>query len=269
MFIRKGKVRTKAEDLFNQAIHAFDANNLDSAYRLFQESRDQFTKLKEEGKEEAEFCSAYVLMLEGFFHREKALEKQESQANDHRSIYTEFIESMKSFGQAFVSFSSLGQAVLAQKVRSEQARSQVEFAKAKGIEGDFNESARLFESAGAVFQMAGYEKEAASARARSYVQRAAQVQDNFEKAKFLKQAVEQFKKAQEITPRIEAHALFYEGMAMTEVNVRQAIQLLARAADKYEQAGATDRVRRVREILEDLVQQVRDRPSDYGVSHRY
>ncbi|MHA2365072.1 MAG: hypothetical protein ACXAC7_14030 [Candidatus Hodarchaeales archaeon] len=254
MFFRKGKIKEKAELLLSDGREILNSgNNLPKAYELINEAETLFRKLKDEGKKQAQTCQAFLLMIEGYRYKDKE----------------QFIDSMKSFGKANVQFTAVSEKELALKVREEQARAQVDFAKAKAIEGDFEEASRLFESAGAVFQMAGMVKEAASARARSFVQRAARVDDDFEKARFLKKAVEQFREARESQIMVEAHALFYEGRALTRVNIRESIQCLVRAADKYEAAGATARVQRVRQIIQELTEEVKQRPSEYGVSYRY
>lgn len=253
MFSRKSKTIAKADETFLKAKKAFVNNNLDLSSELFNESMILFNKVKEERRKEGQICKAYILTLEGF--KLKTDQK--------------FVDSMKNFGQAFVLFSSENEKDLATIVRGEQAKAQIEFAKIKGQEGDFDEAARLFDSAGAVFEMAGLNKEAAGARARSFVQRAAQVDDDFQKANFLKQAVEQFKKAHETQAIVEAHALFYEGRALQSVNIRDALECLIRASDKYDQAGAKDRVKRVQQIIQELSEKVKSRPSDYGVNFKY
>ena len=253
LFSRKSKIIQKADDLFIKAKEAFVNDKLEESYELFNASMELFNKVKEQRRKEAQICKGYMLTLEGF-----KLKTQQK-----------FIDSMKSFGQAFVLFSSENEKELAKIVRGEQAKAQIEFAKIKGQEGDFDEAARLFDSAGAVFEMAGLDKEAAGARARSYVQRAAQVDDDFQKANFLKQAVEHFKKARENQTIVEAHALFYEGRALQAVNVRDALECLIRASDKYEQAGAKDRVKRVQQIVQELSEKIKSRPSDYGVNFKY
>ena len=253
MFSRKSKNIQKADETFLKAKEAFVNNYLEESYDLFNASMQLFLKVKEERRKEAQICKGYMLTLEGF--KLKSNQK--------------FIDSMKSFGQAFVLFSSENEKDLATIVRGEQAKAQIEFAKIKGQEGDFEEAARLFDSAGAVFEMAGLSKEASGARARSFVQRAALVDDDFQKANFLKQAVEHFKKARESQAIVEAHALFYEGRALQAVNVRDALECLIRASDKYEQAGAKDRVKRVQQIIQELSEKVKTRPSDYGVNFKY
>jgi tetratricopeptide (TPR) repeat protein len=253
LFSRKSKTIERADETFLKAKEAFINNNLQLSFELFSSSMELFNKVKEERRKESQICKGYMLTLDGF--RLKSDLK--------------FIDSMKAFGQAFVLFSSENEKDLATIVRGEQAKAQIEFAKIKGQEGDFEEAARLFDSAGAVFEMAGLSKEAAGARARSYVQRAAQVDDDFQKANFLKQAVEQFKKARENQAIVEAHALFYEGRALQAVNVRDALECLIRASDKYDQAGAKDRVKRVQQIIQELSEKVKSRPSDYGVNFKY
>lgn len=253
MFSRKSKTIEKADNTFLKAKEAFINNNLEISFDLFKESLVLFNKVKEERRKEGQICQGYILTLEGF--------KLKSEQK--------FVESMKSFGQAYVLFSSENEKDLATIVRGEQAKAQLEFANIKGQEGDFDEASRLYDSAGAVFEMAGLSKDAASARARSFVQRAAQVDDNFQKANFLKQAVEQFKKAHESQPRVEANALFYEGMALQAVNVRDALECLIRASDKYQQANDMKRVKRVQQIIQELTEKIKTRPSDYGVNFKY
>ena len=253
MFSRKSKTIQKADETFIKAKEAFINNNLEESYELFNASMELFNKVKEERRKEAQICKGYMLTLEGF----KVKNQQK------------FIDSMKLFGQAFVLFSSENEKDLATIVRGEQAKAQIEFAKIKGQEGDFEEAARLFDSAGAVFEMAGLIKEAAGARARSFVQRAAQEDNDFQKADYLNQAVENFKKAHESQPIVEAHALFYKGRALQNVNVRDALECFIRASDKYQQAGAKDRVQRVQQIVQELSEKVKARPSDYGVNFKY
>lgn len=253
MFSRKKKTLQKADDLFIQAKQAFIKNNLEKSFELFEESLKLFNKVKDDRRKEGQLCKGYILTLEGF--KAKSNKK--------------WLESMKSFGKAFVLFTTEGEKDLSLIVRSEQAKAQIDFAKIRGQEGDFEEAARLFESAGAVFEMADFHKEAASARARSFVQRAAMVDDDFQKSGFLKQAVEQFKKARENQIIVEAHALFYEGRALKTVNVRDALECMTRAAEKYQQAGAKNRVNRVKQIIEELTEQIKNRPSDFGVRFNY
>lgn len=253
MFSRKKKTIEKADKNFLKAKEAFINNDIELSTKLFEESFKLFNKVKGERRKESQICKAYLLTLDGFkFKKEK-----------------KWLDSMKSFGQAFVLFSSEGEKDLSLIVRSEQAKVQMDFAKIRGQEGDFNEAARLFESAGAVFDMAGMEKEAASARARSFVQRAAMVDDDFAKSNFLKEAVIQFKKARENQTIVEAHALFYEGRALKTVNGRDALECMIRASEKYQQAGASDRVKRVAQIIEELREQIKNRPSDFGVRLDY
>jgi hypothetical protein len=95
------------------------------------------------------------------------------------------------------------------------------------------------------------------------------VDDDFAKANFLKQAVVQFKKARENQAIVEAHALFYEGRSLKSVNVRDSLECMIRAADKYQQAGSKDRVKRVKQIIEELTEQIKTRPSDFGVRFNY
>ena len=253
VFFRKGKAKDNAELLLSQGQDALNSGDLDLAFSLLTDGQKIFKKLRDEGKKQSQTCQALLLMISGFRFKEQQ----------------QWVESMKAFGQANVLFTSVSEKELAIKVREEQAKTQIDFAKEKGASGSFIEAARLYESAGAVFQMAGKNLEAASARARSYVQQAARVTDDFEKARFLKMAVEQFRAARESQSLVEAHALFYEGRSLTRINIREAMQCLIRAADKYEAAGALDRVKRVRIILQELTEEVKQKPSEYGVTFRY
>lgn len=253
MFFRKGKAKEKAESLLSSGREALENGNLNDAYSMLVEASEIFHKLKDDAKKQYQTSQAFLLMINGYRFKEQQ----------------KYIDSMKAFGQAHVLFSAVLENDLALKVRGEQAYVQVDFAKVKGIEGDFNQAARLYESAGAVFQMANLPKEAASARARSYVQQAARVKDDFEKARFLKLAVEQFRASRESQVLVEAHALFYEGRSLISINVREAIQCLVRASDKYQAAGAQERVTRVQHILQELTDEVKQKPSEYGVSYRY
>ena len=253
MLFRKGKAREKAEQLLSQGQKALNSGELDTAFSLLTDAQKIFRKFQDEGRKQSQTCQALLLMINGFRYKEQR----------------QWVEGMKAFGQANVLFTSVSENDMALKVREEQAKAQIDFAKEKGSSGDFIEAARLYESAGAVFQMAGKNLEAASARARSYVQQAARINDDFEKARFLKMAVEQFRKAREPQSMVEAHALFYEGRSLTKINIREAMQCLIRAADKYEAAGALKRVERVRIILQELTEEVKQKPSNYGVAFRY
>ncbi|MFW9927860.1 MAG: hypothetical protein ACFFD1_00545 [Candidatus Thorarchaeota archaeon] len=248
---RKGKKLDEANNLFNRGLEAVNKENppYNKIYDIFENAKTLYEKIGDNGKQGEQECEAYLRMIEGYQQRQKE----------------GWIECMKAFGRANVLFSANKNDKMAKKMRYEQAVAQGDFAKQKALNGEFTESARLYESSAAVFQMIGMEKEAAGARGKSYVQRAAQVQDDFQKSNFLAKAVEEFRKAHDLNPIIEAHALFYRGRSLIGVKVREAIQNLTRAQEKYERIGATEQVNRVKQIIEELNQSIKDRPSEYGL----
>ena len=108
------------------------------------------------------------------------------------------LDAIRCFGKANVMFSTEGFSDEAKQARTIQAQTQGEFAKVKAKEGEFIESARLYESAAALYQTTGLEMEAARARARSFVQRAAAMESNFDKAYYLEKAVTSLRKGEKI-----------------------------------------------------------------------
>ena len=252
----KSKKQKEAQELLSQGAGLlkyddsanFSDQILTKGYEVFTRAAHLFKKLGDEGKDGEQTCEGYLRMIEGFRHRK----------ND------EWIESMKAFGRANVQFSAGRDDALATKVRVEQGRAQMDFAKKKALEGDFPEAARLYESAGAVFQMVSLDKDAAEARAKAYVQRAAQVKDDFEKAGFLAKAVDEFRKSRKSNEVVEAHALFYRGRSLLNVKVRDALQMLTRAQEKYERVGASEQAKRVREIIEQVNKGVLDHAGESG-----
>jgi hypothetical protein len=137
----------------------------------------------------------------------------------------------------------------------------------KAQNGDFIESARLFESAGALYATVDMEMEAARARARSYVQRGAAMESDFDKAYYLEKAVDEFKKGREDPTRYEAHALYSRAKALISAreNVKEVIDLLVKAHEKYQKVGNTSQTEKVRLLLKDLTEQVKTRPSEFGI----
>ncbi|MHA1990562.1 MAG: hypothetical protein ACW981_10025 [Candidatus Hodarchaeales archaeon] len=248
---RKGKRLEEANLLINKGEDLLNADkvNYNKVYNIFKEAHELFSKSGDKGRDGEQLAEAYLKTVEGYQFRE---------AED-------WIESMKAFGRANVLFSASKHTKMATKTRYEQAVAQGDFARGKALNGEFAEAARLYESSAAVFQMISMEKEAASSRGKSYVQRAAQVQDDFQKSNFLAKAVEEFRRARDLNPIIEAHALFYRGRSLINVKVRDALQNLTRALEKYERIGATEQVNRVKEIIRELDQQIKDRPSEFGV----
>ena len=248
---RKGKRFEEAKFLVNKGQELLKAEkiNYKKIYNIFKEANTIYDKLGDKGKSGELLSEAYMKMVEGYQFRETE----------------DWIESMKAFGRANVIFSGIKDMKMSDKMRYEQAIAQGDFAREKAISGEFAEAARLYESSAAVFQMISMEKEAADARGKSYVQRAAQVQDDFQKSNFLAKAVEEFRRARSLNPIIEAHALFYRGRSLINVKVRDAVQNLTRAMEKYERIGATEQVNRVKEIIKELDQRVKDRPSEFGV----
>ncbi|MFW9992715.1 MAG: hypothetical protein ACFFD4_11765 [Candidatus Odinarchaeota archaeon] len=234
-----GKIR-KGQQLLEEGKRLLAEKKYGDAKRLFEQSNKNFSKASDKKMDDA--SEGYVRIAQGHIFRNEK----------------DYLEAMKSFGKAIMLFSRYPDFDDEVKTcRLEQAQSQIESAKQKAIDGEFLESARLYEAAGAVFQMIEMEKEAASARARSYVQRAALVDDDFEKARFLEKSVEEFRKARENVLRVEGHALFYKGRSLINVRVKEAVSLLDRASAKYEKAGATEQVIKVRQLLEQVVKDAR------------
>jgi tetratricopeptide (TPR) repeat protein len=230
-----GKIR-KGQQLMEEGNKSLEEKKYEKAKQLFKKANEIFSKAKD--RKLSDSAEAYLRMSQGYHSR--------NQGN--------YLEAMKSFGKAIMLLSRYqGFDEEITDCRLEQAESQIDFAKQKAIDGEFLESARLYEAAGAVFQMIGLEKEAAGARARSFVQRAALVDDDFEKARFLEKSVEEFRKARENVQRIEGHAYFYKGRSLINVRIKEAISLLDRASAKYEKAGAMEQVTKVRQLLEQVV----------------
>lgn len=217
-------------------------NNYSEAILNFKEASNLFKSLKDKSEEEA---NAYILLTQGYEFRDKK----------------EFIESMKHFGRAYVLFSKIKLIEEAKRSREEQGITQIDYAGIKASESEFAEAARLYDSAGAVFQLAGNEKQAALARAKSNVQRAAMHEDDFEKVEYLKAATMEFKKAKHPSLIVEAHYDYYRGKTLVNTRAREAISYLASAAKKYEKAGSTKQVEKVKGILEELVVRVKTKPA--------
>ncbi len=130
-------------------------------------------------------------------------------------------------------------------------------------EGNFLESARLYESAAALYESIGLTREAARARARSYVQRAAAVDSAFEKADFLERASSEFRKGREPRPIIQAHAYYFRGLSMMKIKPKAAVDYLQRAYEIYEREGIEERRKKVKEKLQKLNQNKGDVKTDF------
>lgn len=245
----KGSKIKKAQEGFDQGMVFYETQRYDEAMESFKKSTKLFAggdqKKLSKRAEAYEFCAmGYINMLN-----------------------MNFLDAIRCFGKANVTFSTEGFSEEAKQARTIQAQTQGELAKVKAREGEFIESARLYESAGALYQTTGLEMEAARARARSYVQRAAAMESDFDKAYYLEIAVEEFKKGREDPTRYEAHALYQKAKALISAreNVKEVIDLLAKAHDKYHKAGDTSQTEKVKQLLKDLTEQVKTRPAEFGI----
>ena len=249
MGLFKGNKIKKGQELFDQAMVFYESQRYQDAIDNFKKA----TKLFDDGGEKklSKRAEAFVMCSLGYLDM----------------IEQKFLESIRSFGKANVIFSTEGFLDEAKQARTIQAQTQGELAKVKAQNGDFIESARLYESAGALFSTTGLEMKAAQARARSFVQRAAAMESDFDKAYYLERAVEEFKKGREDATRYEAHALFRRAKALISAreNMKEAIDLLTRAHDKFHKVGNESQTEKVRLLLEDLTQQVRLHPSEFGI----
>jgi tetratricopeptide (TPR) repeat protein len=247
-FRKSGKQR-KGQEEFDQGMTFYETQRYEEAKTSF----GRATKLLLDGdhKKFSRRADAYQFCAQGYMHM----------------LAGEFLDAIRFFGKANVTFSTEGFTDEAKHARTVQAQTQGELAKVKAQDGAFIESARLFESAGALYQTVGMEMEAARARARSFVQRAAAMESDFDKAFFLEKAVEEFKKGREDPTRYEAHALYQRAKALISAreNVKEVIDLLAKAHEKYHAVGNTSQTEKVKKLLKDLTEQVKARPAEFGI----
>ena len=245
----KGSKIKKAQEEFDQGMVFYETQRYKEALERFQKSMKLFEsadqrKLSKRADAFHHCALGYTFMLE-----------------------MNFLKAIRNFGKANVIFSTESFSEEAKQTRTIQAQAQGELAKVRAKEGEFIESARLFESAGALYQTAGLEMEAARTRARSFVQRAAAMESDFDKAFFLEKAVEEFKKGREDPTRYEAHALYRRAKALISAreNMKEVIELLAKAHEKYNKVGSTSQTEKVKLLLKDLTEQVKTRPAEFGV----
>ncbi|MFX0014681.1 MAG: hypothetical protein ACFFB2_06025 [Promethearchaeota archaeon] len=245
----KGSKIKKAQEEFDQGMVLYETQRYNEALESFKKA----TKLFAGGdqKKLSRRAEAYQFCTNGYINM----------------LNMNFLDAIRYFGKANVTFSTEGFSEEAKQARTIQAQTQGELAKEKAKEGEFIESARLYESAAALYQTTGLEMEAARARARSFVQRAAAMESNFDKAYYLEKAVEEFKKGREDPTRYEAHALYQRAKALISAreNVKEVIDLLAKAHEKYNKVGNTSQTEKVRLLLKDLTEQVKTRPSEFGI----
>ncbi|MHA1227735.1 MAG: hypothetical protein ACTSPV_13390 [Candidatus Hodarchaeales archaeon] len=239
----------KAQEEFNRGIMLYESQRYEEAKSVFENASKFF--LKGDQKKLAQRAEAFSLCAQGYIHM----------------LDMNFLEAIRCFGKANVKFSTEGFIEEAKQSRIIQAQTQGELAKVKAQNGEFIESARLFESSGALYETAGMELEAARARARSFVQRAAAMESDFDKAYYLGKAVEEFKKGREDPTRYEAHALYRKAKALISAreNMKEVIDLLVKAHEKYKRVGNKSQTEKVRRLLQDLTEQVKTRPSEFGI----
>jgi ATP/maltotriose-dependent transcriptional regulator MalT len=245
---RKSKMK-KGQEEFDQGIIFYESQRYKNAEECFIKSSKLFNAADQ--KKLSKRAEAYQYCAKGYVDL----------------LDTNFLEAIRSFGKANVIFSTEGFSEEAKQARIVQAQTQGELAKIKAQNAEFIESARLFESAAALYATTGMELEAARARARSYVQRGAAMESDFDKAYYLEKAVEEFKKGREDPTRYEAHALYRRAKALISAreNVKEVIDLLAKAHEKYHKIGNTSQTEKVRLLLKDLTEQVKAHPSEFGV----
>ncbi|MHA2223806.1 MAG: hypothetical protein ACXAC8_01185 [Candidatus Hodarchaeales archaeon] len=247
-FFKGSKVK-KAQEEFDQGMVFYETQRYEEALERFQKSMKLFESADQ--RKLSKRADAFHFCSMGYTHMLKM----------------NFLEAIRCFGKANVIFSTEGFSAEAKQARTIQAQSQGELAKVRAKEGEFIESARLFESAGALYQTTGLEMEAARTRARSFVQRAAAMESDFDKAYYLEKAVEEFKKGREDPTRYEAHALYRRAKALISAreNMKEVIELLAKAHEKYNKVGSTSQTEKVKILLKDLTEQVKTRPAEFGV----
>ncbi len=245
----KGSKIKKGQEEFDQGMVLYETQRYDEAMESFKNSAKLFRGADQ--KKLSQRAEGFNFCAQGYLHM----------------MDMNFLDAIRSFGKANVTFSTEGFSEEAKQARTIQAQTQGELAKLKAKQGEFIESARLYESAAALYQTTDRDLEAAQARARSYVQRAAAMESNFDKAFYLEKAVEEFKKGREDPTRYEAHALYQRARALISAreNVKEVIELLARAHEKYHKVGNASQTEKVRRLLEDLTEQVKTRPAEFGI----
>jgi tetratricopeptide (TPR) repeat protein len=168
----KGSKVKKGQEEFDQGIVYYETQRYEEAFTNFKKAVKSYERGGE--KKLSKRAEAYGFCSLGYIDL----------------INVKFLEAIRAFGKANVIFSTEGFSDEAKQARTVQAQSQGELAKKKAQSGEFIESARLFESAGALYSTTGLDMEAAKARARSFVQRAAAMDSDFDKAYYLEKAVE-------------------------------------------------------------------------------
>ncbi len=254
----KGSKKKKADELLQEGISLVRQENYKDALDRLKKAQEIYGKIKM--KNEQEISEAYEKMADGELFRQKG----------------QLREATAAFGRANVLLSSNHRIEESKAARLKQALTMEAMAKKRAAAGEFIESARLYESCAAIYETVEQQqfssrphprersKNAARARARSFLQRAAAIRDNdFDKADFLFQALDAFRAADEYPPLIEAHAYFYRGRALVASQTDEAVSYLARAAEKYSEAGAEEQFQKVREYLKQLRDKVEARPFDY------
>ena len=249
MGLFKGSKIKKGQELFDQGMVYYETQRYKEARECFKKAAKLFGDGDE--KKLSKRAEAFDLCAFGYIDM----------------MEQNFLEAIRAFGKANVIFSTEGFLDEAKHSRTVQAQTQGELAKLKARNGEFIESARLFESAGALYSTTGLELEAAQARARSFVQRAAAMESDFDKAYYLEKAVEEFKKGREDVTQYEAHALFRRAKALISAreNMKDAIDLLTKAHEKFHKVGNKTQTEKVRLLLQDLSEQVKIRPSEFGI----
>ncbi|UCE14673.1 MAG: hypothetical protein JSV04_05690 [Candidatus Heimdallarchaeota archaeon] len=245
----KGSKTKKGQEEFDRGMVFYESQRYEEALESFKKSAKLFDGADQ--KKLSKRAEAYQYCSKGYMDM----------------LAADFLEAIRGFGKANVTFSTEGFSEEAKQARTIQAQTQGELAKEKARKGEFIESARLYESAGALYQTTGLEMDAAQARARSYVQRAAAMESDFDKAYYLEKAVEEFKKGKEDPTRYEAHALYMRAKALISAreNVKEVIDLLAKAHEKYNKVGNTSQTEKVKLLLKDLTEQVKTRPAEFGI----
>lgn len=247
MVLFKGKKEKSANQEFVKGITNYETQRYQDALQYFAKSQKTFDEISE--KKLARRSEAYVCLSNGYISMFEG----------------NLLAAIRLYGKANVLFSQWGYANEAKGARLIQAQVQRDLAKNRATEGEFIESARLYESAGALFSTVDEPQEAARARARSYFQRAASVKTHSEKAYYLKKAIEEFKTGRENSTMYEGHALYQEAMSLIQakVNVRDAIELLVRAYEKFKQSNQQTQMEKVEVELAKLKQQIEIRRDEF------
>ncbi len=249
MPLLKGSKIKKAQEEFDRGMLYYESQRYKEAQESFNKASELFNGANQ--KKLSQRAEAYLFCANGYSNM----------------LDMNYLEAIRCFGKANVIFSTQGFSDEAKQARTIQAQTQAEFAKVKAQNGEFIESARFYESAGALYATVGMELEAARSRARSYVQRGAAMESDFDKAYYLEKAVEEFKNGREDPTRYEAHALYRRAKALISAreNVKEVIDLLVKAHEKYQKVGNTSQTEKVRLLLKDLKEQVKTRPAEFGI----